>query len=305
MSSTIETEARVTDYPQSSGIRYLLSWILWPGLLASCMFAVITGLNRGLDPVLTLFSVYFVLIVCIAILERVMPHEPSWNKNDGQIGNDIFHTIVNYIVVGAVVEAAVVALIAKLVMLSTTLTSASIWPVDWPVWAQFILLLFVGEAGSYTAHRISHEVPFLWRFHAVHHSATSLYWLNTGRFHTIDVIETVVLALPLPLLLGAPAELMFLFTCFTMFVGVLSHCNIEMRFGILDWIFNTPGVHRWHHSTVIEEGNTNYGENLMVYDVLLGTHFRPGRQIHVVGTDTPVPKSILGQMIKPLTGYKE
>jgi len=290
---------------KSTGARYYLSWILWPGLLAGSMLTVLKGLHAGFNPMLVLFSVYLVLVLCIAMLERLMPHEPFWNKNNGQIKNDIVHTFTNYLFVGAVAEAAVVAIVAKLVMVSATLSGGALWPTEWPILAQFALLLVIGEVGAYTAHRIAHEIPFLWRFHAVHHSATSLYWLNTGRFHTIDVIETVVIALPLPLLLGAPPELMFLFTCFTMFVGVLSHCNIEMRFGILDWIFNTPGVHRWHHSPVVEEGNSNYGENLMLFDVLLGTHFRQAHQPRVVGTDTPVPTSVWGQFVAPLAGYKE
>ncbi len=293
----------MSDSDTSRGFIYYVSWVLWPGLLAGSVFAVLHGVAKGFDPIMMLFGVYLVLVLCIAFLERAMPHETRWNANDGQVKNDFFYTFFSYIFVGAVAEAAVIAGVAKLVIFSTTLSSGGIWPSDLPVWSQFILLLFVAEVGAYLAHRISHEVPLLWRFHAIHHSAPSLYWFNTGRFHPVDVLETVVLALPLPIILGAPADLMFTFTCFTMFVGVLSHCNIEMRFGILNWIFNTPGVHRWHHSRVLKEGNSNYGENLMLLDVLFRTHFTSDRRPTVVGTGTPVPLSIWGQMFRPFTGY--
>lgn len=284
-------------------LRYVLSWILWPGLVAGSMGAVLLGLEHGVNPFLTLFIVYVSLVVTIALFEYLMPHERSWNDNDGQVANDLFHTFFNYLMVSAIAEAAVVALVAKLVVWSSTLSGLSLWPSNWPVAEQFVFLMLVAEVGAYTAHRMAHRIPLLWRFHAVHHSAPSLYWLNTGRFHTVDVIETVAIALPLPLLLGAPPDLMFLFTCLTLFIGVLSHCNIEMRFGFLDWVFNTPGVHRWHHSRVPEEGDTNYGENLMIYDVLLGTHFRPDRRPNVVGTETAVPRTIWGQMLTPFIGY--
>ncbi len=290
---------------QTRSGRYIISWILWPAMLIGSMLAVLRGLAAGMDPVLTLLLVYFGLVATIALLERLMPHDPSWNANDGQVANDLFHTFTSYFVLGALVEAGVIVLIAKLVLVSATLSGFALWPVQWPLAAQFVLLLLVAEIGAYTAHRLSHKVPLLWRFHAMHHSAPSLYWLNTGRFHLIDVIETIVLALPLPLLLGAPAGLMFLFTCITMFIGVLSHCNIEMRFGLLDWLFNTPGVHRWHHSPQTEESDANYGENLMVYDVLLGTHYRPNKRPYDIGNKTAVPASIWGQLIRPFTGYRE
>ena len=59
----------------------------------------------------------------------------------------------------------------------------------------------------------------------------------------------------------------------TAFIGMLTHCNVEMRFGPLSWWFNTPELHRWHHSRDLSEGNKNYGENLMVWDHLFGTFF--------------------------------
>ena len=50
-----------------------------------------------------------------------------------------------------------------------------------------------------------------------------------------------------------------------------------MRFGWLNFVFNTPGLHRWHHSMDLREGNKNYGENLVCWDLLFGTFANPER----------------------------
>jgi sterol desaturase/sphingolipid hydroxylase (fatty acid hydroxylase superfamily) len=57
--------------------------------------------------------------------------------------------------------------------------------------------------------------------------------------------------------------------------GQLQHCNLDLRSGVLDHVFSTPDLHRWHHSTVYEEGDTNYGAVTSVWDKVFGTFFRP------------------------------
>ena len=78
-----------------------------------------------------------------------------------------------------------------------------------------------------------------------------------------------------------------------------------MRFGVLNYIFNTPVVHRWHHSRIPEEGNTNYGENLMLYDVLLRTFYLPKRRPPAnIGIDQPMPANFTGQLAQPFRNTK-
>ncbi|MCH7910550.1 MAG: sterol desaturase family protein, partial [Candidatus Hydrogenedentes bacterium] len=130
-------------------------------------------------------------------------------------------------------------------------------------WRPGALAAVIGDLGGYWAHRPSHTIPFLWRFHALHHSPSKLYFINTGRLHPIDSIEGVLMIAPILILLGATEEVMLWQIAFTNYVGLLSHCNIEMRFGFLNYLFNTPGVHRWHHSWLSKEADNNYGENIM------------------------------------------
>jgi sterol desaturase/sphingolipid hydroxylase (fatty acid hydroxylase superfamily) len=165
---------------------------------------------------------------------------------------------------------------------------------------QVVLGLVVAEFGLYAAHRLAHEWPRLWSFHAVHHSVRRLWIVNTGRFHFIDTIVSVAFSQPLLYIAGAPRPIFLWVAAVTAFIGLLTHCNVDMRGGILNYLFNTPELHRWHHSPVPREGNTNYGENLMLFDHLLGTFFLPDRPPPAeIGINGPMSESFIGQLRQP------
>jgi len=152
----------------------------------------------------------------------------------------------------------------------------------------------------YWAHRIAHERLFFWRFHALHHSVIRLWVVNTGRFHIADSLFKVALS-QLPIyLLGAPLQVFWWLGAITAFMGILTHCNVDMRTGIFDYIFSTPRLHRWHHSKDMREGNTNYGENVVFFDLLFGTYFNPDRPSSTdIGIRGEVAKNFLGQLAQP------
>src|ERR1700730_14029553 len=59
----------------------------------------------------------------------------------------------------------------------------------WPIWARALAALVVGESGFYWGHRWAHEIPLLWRFHAIHHSAEEIDWLVNTRAHPFDIVR--------------------------------------------------------------------------------------------------------------------
>ena len=142
---------------------------------------------------------------------------------------------------------------------------------------------------------------FLWRFHAVHHSVTKLWIVNTGRFHFVDSVYKIVPSVGLLWALGAPLGVVIWLSAFTGFIGMLTHCNVEMRFGPLSWIFNTPELHRWHHSKDLREANRNYCENVMVWDLLFGTYFREShrRPPADIGIPEFMPPRFIDQIMWP------
>ena len=274
------------------------SYVLWPALMVACIS--ITALGVGTERDLVYFNAaYLLLIVSLLVFEWRTPHEPAWQRNDGQTFANIAHTLSSKGVVQGLL------LFSAYVGLSTLVTPVAephdgLWPRHWPMWAQASLALVIAEFPMYWAHRISHEWPPLWRFHAIHHSVTRLWIVNTGRFHVVDSLISIVGAAGILIVLGAPMEVLKWLGAITAFIGMLTHCNVRMGFGPLSQVFNTPELHRWHHSRRPEEGNSNYGQNLMLWDQLFGTYLRPARTPPVdIGINEPMPPTFLRQLAWP------
>ena len=272
----------------------------WPGLLALSLAVTSYGFNHG-HPIIFFNIAYLVLAVSLFMLEIYMPHEREWLvQKDGQTFANIAHTLTSK---GTVQTLLIFAGVIGLAELITPVAEPgySIWPRQWPMTVQVIIGLIVAEFPLYWAHRLGHEFPFLWRFHAVHHSVTKLWIINTGRFHFMDSLIKIVVGMAVLLALGAPIEVVQWLSAVTAFIGILTHCNVEMRFGPLSLIFNTPELHRWHHSQDLREGNMNYCENVMIWDHLFGTYFRdePRRPPVNIGIPEFMPPRFVHQLAWP------
>ncbi len=225
-----------------------------------------------------------------------MPYERAWSKSDGQIWPDLGHTLVSK----GIVQVVAATIVAMGIAQAVDAEGSWLWPTEWPLAMQIVLGLFIAEGGLYLAHRIAHAWPRLWCFHAVHHSVERLWIVNTGRFHFVDAMVSILLCQPLLYLAGAPKLIFLWVAAITAFIGILTHCNVEMRTGWLNRIFNTPELHRWHHSRIAAEGNTNFGENLMLFDQIFRTYFLPARRPPVdIGIDSHMPKEFFGQLQLP------
>ena len=138
-----------------------------------------------------------------------------------------------------------------------------------------MLGIVVAEFPLYWAHRLGHEWPVLWRFHAVHHSVTKLWIVNTGRFHFVDSLYKIVLSVALLLTLGAPPAVVIWFSAFTGFIGMLTHCNVEMRFvAPLSWIFRHARAAPLAPQQGFARGEQKLLRERDGLDLLFGTYFR-------------------------------
>ncbi len=172
-----------------------------------------------------------------------------------------------------------------------------------PVWVQFILVLLVVDLASYTAHRALHEVPVLWRLHAVHHSSPELDWLSTSRGHPIDqILNMTVATLPLAAV-GFSFSFWTGFLAFTFFYPFLAHANTTITLRWLSPIFVTPAFHHWHHADEADAVNTNYGTVFSFWDRLFGSWHLPDRMPTAYGIDQPMPQTWLGQLASPLVSW--
>ncbi len=180
---------------------------------------------------------------------------------------------------------------------------------DWPLWLRFGVALLVAELGFYWAHRWLHAVPWLWRFHALHHSATQMDWLVNSRAHPVDLVFMRLCGLlPLYLLgLAQPARaevdwVPLLVTLVGSMWGYLIHANVRWRLGWLSQVLSTPAFHHWHHQYLDGDNHRhgNFAPFLPLLDRLFGTYRAPkGAWPQRYGTDEPALPTMLDQLLAP------
>lgn len=265
--------------------------IAWPGLLLSCCAILAYGFTLGRATLFFNLS-YAWIILWLLWLEYRLPYRADWRRADGQILQDLGHSALNK----GLVQLLIVTLAARGLLDHRSSGFLSTAPLP----AQVLCGLVGSEFGLYWAHRLKHEWPSLWRFHAVHHSVRKLWLVNTGRFHFVDSLLAVVASLPFFLLSGMSMDAIIWVSAITAYIGILTHCNVAMDCGVLSYVFNTPSLHRWHHSRDSAIGNSNYGENLVLWDMLLGTYCnRPGEDVGNIGIEEHMPSSFLQQLAVP------
>jgi sterol desaturase/sphingolipid hydroxylase (fatty acid hydroxylase superfamily) len=232
------------------------------------------GLAPALNPALLLLAAIALFYPAVAVLERLFPYRREWNRPHGDARTDALYLLLSGPFVSALFEATLRGVAVAAAAWLAARTGASLWPASWPAVAQLYLAILVAELGHYWFHRISHENAIVWRLHATHHSAPRLYWLNATRFHPLDLFCLIACQTVPLVLLGAPPRALLMYALFSGVYGQLQHGNIRLRTGPLDWLFATPGLHRFHHSTDPREGNANYGAILIAWDLIFASFFR-------------------------------
>jgi len=175
-------------------------------------------------------------------------------------------------------------------------------------WPRAFVALVAAEVGYYWGHRLMHTVPFLWRFHAIHHSPEHIDFLVNTRTHPVDLVfgrlcsfaPIFILGLAEPGGAGGaliPALVTLGGTTWSFFI----HANVWWRFGPLEWLISTPRFHHWHHA--MELPNRNYASMLPILDRIFGTHHLPEVDFPAgYGIPYLVPDSFMDQLVQPLLG---
>ena len=146
---------------------------------------------------------------------------------------------------------------------------------DWPFWIEVVITLIVLDLVIYWQHVLSHWIPFLWRFHRVHHADRDFDVTTAVRFHPIEIAYSMLLKLGVVYLLGPPAAAVILFEVILNGAAMFNHSNIRIPERLdraLRWVIVTPDMHRVHHSALSPETDRNFGFNLPWWDRLFGTY---------------------------------
>jgi sterol desaturase/sphingolipid hydroxylase (fatty acid hydroxylase superfamily) len=171
---------------------------------------------------------------------------------------------------------------------------------------QALEALVVADLAGYAAHRAFHALPFLWRFHAVHHSSEAMDWLAGSRLHLADALATrAVVFVPL-FVLGFERAALSAYLVWVSFQATWIHANLRGSWGPLEELLATPRFHHWHHAAEAEARDRNFAVHLPLIDRLFGTHhLPPGRWPERYGIDgMTAPDGWLAQLLWPLRGAR-
>lgn len=182
---------------------------------------------------------------------------------------DLKHFAVNHFLVGLILLSVNFTIhhgFGWLVSHDFQLAVQKIWFVP-----QLLLCILVADLAQYWTHRAYHEIPFLWRFHAVHHSAKTMDWLAGSRQHVLEIVFTRVCVLAPLFVIGFSEGVINAYILIVGFQAVLNHANVHLPWGPLKYLIVTPDFHHWHHSSDDEAIDRNYAAHYSFLDYLLGT----------------------------------
>ncbi len=149
---------------------------------------------------------------------------------------------------------------------------------SWPTWTHLVLGFVVRDFVQWWVHRLLHRVPALWEFHKVHHSVEQMGFAAHLRYHWMEnVVYRTLEYLPLALI-GIGLRDFFIIHIFTLAVGHFNHSNFNIHLGPLQYLFNNPRMHIWHHAYDLPEEKqygVNFGLTLSIWDYLFGTAYLP------------------------------
>jgi sterol desaturase/sphingolipid hydroxylase (fatty acid hydroxylase superfamily) len=293
---------------------YVSSLLIVPVLFSAFYGLRFLGRVYAIDQWVPKWDTLLILAIMV-VLERVYTYKYAVSQRSVAT-RDVISNLINLYVTGAVTGMIVLPVLTffpehflgrKLVLASPSQLG--------PVWLQVLVIILVVSFSRYWVHRLQHSVPFLWELHSYHHRVTDIQASNTYVSHPIDfALRNVLIFLllgvigfsPLALLIAVPA---------TNISGTFSHCGGDVKGGLLNYMFVTPEVHRWHHSAKIPEGygySCNYGVEFSFWDIIFRTFYLPVKngvaeqpeRIGYPGGGVPDEGNYLKLLLVPLGLYR-
>jgi sterol desaturase/sphingolipid hydroxylase (fatty acid hydroxylase superfamily) len=216
--------------------------------------------------------VLILMLIGMYSLENVWPYltRPTNKKR---------HDTRNFIL--TLISFATNGVLSLLVLTVLALTTANHWGllnvVELPGVVEVILGMLLIDFGSYLTHNLQHKVPFLWRFHRVHHSDPHLNASSSLRFHPVDVVVSQCLYQCVAIVVfGISTTAFVLYGTLALPLLVLQHSNVKLPDGLekyARWVFATPGWHKIHHSSDQRQTDSHYGDVFTFWDRLFGTWY--------------------------------
>ncbi|MEX0905970.1 MAG: sterol desaturase family protein [Balneolaceae bacterium] len=148
--------------------------------------------------------------------------------------------------------------------------------VEMPLWLKVILgVMLLDFVGAYLIHWIEHKVKWMWKFHLIHHSDTTVDVTTGLRHHPGETVFRISFTILGVFLIGIPIGIVMFYQSLSVLFAHLTHANINMPRKVdtaLSWIFVTPNMHKVHHHYTQPLTDTNYGNIFAIWDRLFGTY---------------------------------
>jgi sterol desaturase/sphingolipid hydroxylase (fatty acid hydroxylase superfamily) len=267
-----------------------------------------TGLPENQDIVTKTYTIgmdwLFIDILLSAIIfipiELFLPKRLSQSKFHSEWRTDLVYFIISHLliqIIGLIIHFPSVTLFKNVGLIDFQATIQSIHFIP-----QLFLVLLVSDLFQYSAHYFFHKIPFLWRFHAIHHSTKHLDWLAGSRTHFVDLVVVRSISFIPLYAFGFSNDVFITYVIIVSIQAVLAHANTRINFGFLKYVFVTPQFHHWHHSDNPEAFDKNFSIHFPFIDMIFGTYFDKGKEWTErtgLGEQVVVPKGYLKQFLIP------
>jgi len=234
-------------------------------------------------------------------IELFLPKRLNQSKFHSEWRTDLVYFIISHLLIqvtGVIIQIPAVFAFKNIGLEGFQNTIQSI-----PFIPQLFVALLVSDLFQYTAHYFFHKIPYLWRFHAVHHSTKHLDWLAGSRTHFLDLIVVRAFSFIPIYVCGFSSSVFLTYIVIVSFQAVLAHSNTLINFGFLKYVFVTPQYHHWHHSDDPKAYDKNFAIHFPFIDMIFGTYYPMGNT-WPEGTglgDIKFPKGFLRQFVYSFT----
>lgn len=222
---------------------------------------------------------FFGIFATMALWEMLAPRRALTTSKGVRWGNNLALVFFNSFVLRLLFPAAAVGVAAVAAQQGWGLLNIF----DTPFLPAVIIAVVAMDFVIWVQHIMVHAVPALWRLHRVHHADLD-YDVTTGaRFHTIEIILSMLIKFATIVVLGAPVVAVILFEVVLNAMAMFNHGNVRLPLSLdrlLRSLLVTPDMHRVHHSVEEDEANSNFGFNLSLWDRLFGTYREQPRAGH-------------------------
>jgi sterol desaturase/sphingolipid hydroxylase (fatty acid hydroxylase superfamily) len=232
-------------------------------------------------------------------LERIFARRAEQHIFRPEWREDLFYYLVSSLLVQ--ILTFFTYLPAKTILATTPLTELRAWVGALPFLVQFLAIMFLTDLMQYWVHRVFHRVPWLWKFHSVHHSARSLDWMAGARMHILEIIALRGSTVIPMFVLGFNPNAVNLYIFVVYLYSTFIHANLGWRFPVVERLLVTPRFHHWHHGIEKEAIDVNFAIHFPLLDRLFGTYYLPKGQWpggYGVGGH-PVPPGYVAQLRYP------